>query len=111
MKVIFKGIGKIFRWIWKLISFTRQLIINLLFLIIIGALFFAFTESGKEPELPEQAALVLDLSGPIVEQRSYTSRLIALPAVHSVMSRPKKTSCSISSIPCAPLPLMNVLLA
>ncbi|MBY5943731.1 signal peptide peptidase SppA [Photobacterium rosenbergii] len=78
MKVIFKGIGKIFRWIWKLISFTRQLIINLLFLIIIGALFFAFTESGKEPELPEQAALVLDLSGPIVEQRSYTSPLDSL---------------------------------
>ncbi len=33
MKVVFKGIGKLFRAIWKLISFTRQLILNLFFFI------------------------------------------------------------------------------
>ncbi|WP_064605263.1 signal peptide peptidase SppA [Photobacterium sp. J15] len=71
MKVIFKGIGKIFRAIWKLISFTRQLILNLFFLFFIGLIFFAFSQSGEKPSLPEKAALVLDLSGPIVEQRTY----------------------------------------
>ncbi|MGF1757422.1 signal peptide peptidase SppA [Photobacterium sagamiensis] len=71
MKVIFKGIGKIFQAIWKLISFTRQFILNLFFLIIVGAIIFALSQDSQEPELPEEAALVLDLSGPIVEQRSY----------------------------------------
>ncbi|WP_299013573.1 signal peptide peptidase SppA [uncultured Photobacterium sp.] len=71
MKVILKGIGKLFRAIWKLISFTRQLIINLFFLFFIGLIFLALSKSGDEPSLPEEAALVLDLSGPIVEQRTY----------------------------------------
>ena len=70
MKMLLKGIGKIFQIIWKLISFTRQLILNLFFLLIIGLLFFAF-QSDDQPGLPDKAALVLDLSGPIVEQRSY----------------------------------------
>ncbi|MCG7585392.1 signal peptide peptidase SppA, partial [Photobacterium sp. OFAV2-7] len=71
MKVVLKGIGKLFRAIWKLISFTRQLILNLIFLFVIGLLFFAFNQSGEQPALPKEAALVLDLSGPIVEQRTY----------------------------------------
>ncbi|MGF1700545.1 signal peptide peptidase SppA [Photobacterium makurazakiensis] len=78
MKMIFKGIGKLFRGIWKLISFTRQLIINLIFLLIVGALFFAFSKSGEEPTIPDEAALVLNLSGPIVEQRNYISPIDAV---------------------------------
>ncbi|PSW21035.1 signal peptide peptidase SppA [Photobacterium sanctipauli] len=78
MKVIFKGIAKLFRGIWKLISFTRQLIINLIFLLIVGVLIFAFTQSGEEPVVPDEAALVLDLSGPIVEQRNFVSPVDAI---------------------------------
>lgn len=73
MKTIFKGIGKLFRGIWKLISFARQLLINLFFLIFIGIIIFAFSESDKQPLLPESAALVLNLQGPIVEQRTPTN--------------------------------------
>ncbi|MCW8328325.1 signal peptide peptidase SppA [Photobacterium sp. SDRW27] len=73
MKMVLKGIGKIFQAIWKLISFTRQLIVNLLFLLVIGLLFFTFNKSGEQPSLPKEAALVLDLSGPIVEQRTYVN--------------------------------------
>lgn len=73
MKVIFKGIGKLFRALWRLLSFTRQLILNLLFLVVVGMLFFAFYPGEEKPLLPEKAALVLDLSGPIVEHRAHTS--------------------------------------
>ncbi|MEJ2763254.1 signal peptide peptidase SppA [Photobacterium sp. MCCC 1A19761] len=73
MKVIFKGIGKLFRALWRLISFTRQLILNLLFLAFAGLLIFAFYPSEEKPALPEKAALVLDLSGPIVEHRAHTN--------------------------------------
>ena len=64
MKMVLKGIGKIFRGIWKLISFTRQLILNLLFLLVIGVLFYAFSKGGEQPGLPDKAALVLDFIRP-----------------------------------------------
>ena len=70
MKVIFKGIGKLFGWIGKGINILRQVITNLLFFVVIGAWLFIFNESSKGPELPEKAALVLDISGPIVERQT-----------------------------------------
>ncbi|MGF1691870.1 signal peptide peptidase SppA [Photobacterium kagoshimensis] len=73
MKMLFKGIGKIFRALWKLLSFTRQLILNLFFLAFIGIIIFAFTQGTEEPVQATKSALVLDLAGPIVEQRSIIS--------------------------------------
>ncbi|ARR49778.1 signal peptide peptidase SppA [Photobacterium damselae subsp. damselae] len=70
MKTIFKGIGRVCKAIWNLLSFTRQLVLNLIFLILVGALFFAFYQGDKNTETqPQPGALVLDLSGPIVEQK------------------------------------------
>ncbi|WIG78129.1 signal peptide peptidase SppA [Photobacterium damselae] len=70
MKTIFKGIGRVCKAIWNLLSFTRQLVLNLIFLILVGALFFAFYQDDKDTETqPQPGALVLDLSGPIVEQK------------------------------------------
>lgn len=70
MKTIFKGIGRVCKAIWNLLSFTRQLVLNLIFLILVGALFFAFYQGDKDTETqPQHGALVLDLSGPIVEQK------------------------------------------
>lgn len=70
MKTIFKGIGRVCKAIWNLLSFTRQLVLNLIFLILVGALFFAFYQGNKDTETqPQPGALVLDLSGPIVEQK------------------------------------------
>ncbi len=86
MKAIFKGIGRIFRAIWKLISFTRQLILNLFFLIIVGAIFVAFNYGEDTPEQPDKAALVLDLSGPIVEQRRYINPIDSIAS--NVLGQP-----------------------
>ncbi|HIF9257452.1 TPA: signal peptide peptidase SppA [Photobacterium damselae] len=70
MKTIFKGIGRVCKAIWNLLSFTRQLVLNLIFLILVSALFFAFYQGDKDTETqPQPGALVLDLSGPIVEQK------------------------------------------
>ncbi|MCM0147496.1 signal peptide peptidase SppA [Photobacterium galatheae] len=71
MKVLLKGIAKVLRGCWKLLSFTRQLFFNLLFLALIGIIIFAFQEGAESPALPDKAALVLDLDGPIVEKRTY----------------------------------------
>ncbi|MCL9783075.1 signal peptide peptidase SppA [Vibrio sp. S4M6] len=74
MKQIFKFIGMIFKGIWKLITFIRLAFINLLFLAIVAVIFFGFIHSDAPPAKPEKkSALVLNLSGPIVEQSSYAN--------------------------------------
>ncbi|NAW87934.1 signal peptide peptidase SppA [Photobacterium halotolerans] len=73
MKVLLKGIAKVLRGCWKLLSFTRQLFFNLFFIALIGVIIFAFQQGAESPALPEKAALVLDIDGPIVEQRSYVN--------------------------------------
>ncbi|MDO6707101.1 signal peptide peptidase SppA [Photobacterium sp. 1_MG-2023] len=73
MKVLLKGIAKVLRGGWKLLSFTRQLFFNLIFLALVGVIIFIFQQGSDEPVLPEKAALVLDLDGPIVEKRSYVN--------------------------------------
>ncbi|MDB1123385.1 signal peptide peptidase SppA [Vibrio algarum] len=74
MKKIFKFIGGIFKWVWKIINFIRLAIFNLFFFIIIGVIYLGYTQSSQisaPPQVKEASALVLNLSGPIVEQRRY----------------------------------------
>ncbi len=72
MKTVFRYIGLFFKGIWKVINFTRLAIINLLFFAIIAMLYFAFTHvEPASTEEKTESALVLNLSGPIVEQSRY----------------------------------------
>ena len=72
MKKIFKFIGMIFKGIWKLITFVRVALINLIFLLSIAVIYFVYFHSDTAPPtVPKQSALVLNLSGPIVEQSRY----------------------------------------
>jgi protease-4 len=72
MKTVFRYIGLFFKGIWKVINFTRLAIINLLFFAIIAMLYFAFTHvEPASTEAKTKSALVLNLSGPIVEQSRY----------------------------------------
>lgn len=77
MKKIFKIIGLIFKGIWKLISFIRITLINLIFLASIAAIYFVYTakDSSAPTSLPASSALVLNLTGPIVEQATYVNPL------------------------------------
>ncbi|KAA2284642.1 signal peptide peptidase SppA [Arenimonas fontis] len=53
---------------WNLIDFTRRLVFNLIFLLLLALLLvFMFTRSGVKP-LADRSALVLDLSAALVEQ-------------------------------------------
>lgn len=74
MKKVFRFIGLIFKGIWKVINFTRLAIINLLFFAVIAMFYFAFTQVEPTPEAAQkESALVLNISGPIVEQSSYVN--------------------------------------
>lgn len=74
MKKIFTFVASIFKWIWKIVNFIRLAIFNLFFFIIIGLVYLGYTQTSEitaPPKVKEASALVLNLSGPIVEQRRY----------------------------------------
>lgn len=74
MKKLFKFIGLIFKGIWKAITFVRLALMNLIFLVMIAVFYFAFTYTGEgQPTVDKESALVMNLSGPIVEQRRYVN--------------------------------------
>lgn len=78
MKKLFCFIGAIFKGIWKFISFLRTALLNLLFIAILVGVYFAFTSqqddsSSDKQDTDKKSALVLNLSGPIVEQRTSVS--------------------------------------
>ncbi|QRG83727.1 signal peptide peptidase SppA [Vibrio diabolicus] len=74
MKKLFKFIGLIFKGIWKSITFIRLALANLIFLLMIAVFYFAFTYTGDDqPVVEKESALVMNLSGPIVEQRRYVN--------------------------------------
>ena len=62
-----------FGGLWWLVDGTRRLVLNLLFLALIAALLFAWW-ARSPARLQDKTALVLDLSGSIVEQRSVSAR-------------------------------------
>ncbi|KOY19686.1 signal peptide peptidase SppA [Vibrio parahaemolyticus] len=74
MKKLFKFIGLIFKGIWKSITFIRLALANLIFLLMIAVFYFAFSYTGEgRPVIEKESALVMNLSGPIVEQRRYVN--------------------------------------
>jgi protease-4 len=74
MKKIFSFIGMIFKGIWKLITFIRLALVNLIFLASIGAIYFIYTTAETPtPTVQKESALIVNISGPIVEQATYVN--------------------------------------
>lgn len=74
---IFKGLGWLFRSLWRLLNFTRLMLINLLFLLVVLVIVFSVSQS-ETPSTPIEGALTLNLSGVLVEQRTQTDPTVQL---------------------------------
>ncbi len=77
--------------IWNGITRVRLVLSNLLFLLLVVVVYFAFVGGAPEP-LPEQAALLLNPMGRIVDQKTQADPVQALlvepsPAEHEVLLR------------------------
>ena len=66
---ILSTIGHGLRGAWRWLDATRRALLNLLLLLLLGALLWALMRPGA-PALHDKTALVLDISGTVVEQRS-----------------------------------------
>ena len=69
MKRLIKLIGRLLAGCWKALTFLRSAVLNLGF-VALAVFVLMLVFSGRGAKLPERAALVLSLSGNIVEQRS-----------------------------------------
>ena len=84
-------IRRFFSAIWNGITRLRMALSNLVFILLILFIYFAFTGGGPEP-LPERAALLLNPVGIIVDQKTQVAPLQALlsepsPADNEVLLR------------------------
>lgn len=62
-------IKRVFSSIWRVLTFTRSVIVNLIFFILLLA-FIGVISSGDDPiQVPDKTALVLNLVGDVVEQK------------------------------------------
>ncbi|MGL5290082.1 MAG: signal peptide peptidase SppA, partial [Aeromonas sp.] len=74
---IFKGLGWLCRSLWRLLNFTRLMLINLLFLFIVLILIVSISPA-EPPAQTIDGALTLNLNGPLVEQRTQTAPTLQL---------------------------------
>ncbi|KLN66297.1 signal peptide peptidase SppA [Vibrio sp. VPAP30] len=91
MKKVFKFVGLFFKGIWKLITFIRLALVNLIFLASIGVIYFIYTSADTPtPSVPKESALIVNISGPIVEQPTYVNPMDSLTGSFFGQSLPKE---------------------
>ena len=69
---------RFFLGLWRLLDFSRRLVLNVLFLAIVGVLLVAWFSSDSPPRLHADTALVLNLQGDLVEEYTIGPREAAI---------------------------------
>lgn len=64
---------KVFSWSWRVLNITRSVILNIIFFTLLLVFIIAITSNKNTTVIPENAALVLNLQGQIVEQKEYVN--------------------------------------
>lgn len=79
MRTLWRIIAGFFRWTWRLLNFTRNLVMNLFFILLVLVCVGVWMQlnNGKS-EHTGRGALLLDISGVVVDKPSASGRLGAL---------------------------------
>ncbi|MGO2366180.1 MAG: signal peptide peptidase SppA [Pseudoalteromonas sp.] len=70
-------IAKVFKGLWAGINFSRRLILNLLFLVIVLIIIVSMFSDGDKVTVENGSVLRLNLNGPIVEEKTYVDPIEA----------------------------------
>lgn len=71
-------IRRFFGFLWRGIDFSRRLVLNLLFLLIVGIVLFAWLSSDRPPRLAPDTALVVNIQGDVIEEYTVGAQEAAL---------------------------------
>ncbi|HBC9086964.1 TPA: signal peptide peptidase SppA [Citrobacter koseri] len=77
MRTLWQFIAGFFKWTWRLLNFVRELVLNLffIFLVLVGVGIWMQLSDGNTSQQTARGALLLDISGVIVDKPSSTNRL------------------------------------
>ncbi|EJI8505262.1 signal peptide peptidase SppA [Salmonella enterica] len=80
MRTLWRFIAGFFKWTWRLLNFVREMVLNLffIFLVLVGVGIWMLIGNGSNSEQTARGALLLDISGVIVDKPSTNHRLGAL---------------------------------
>ncbi|SUG37919.1 protease IV [Salmonella enterica subsp. arizonae] len=80
MRTLWRFIAGFFKWTWRLLNFVREMVLNLffIFLVLVGVGIWMQIGNGSNSEQTVRGALLLDISGVIVDKPSTNHRLGAL---------------------------------
>ncbi|ENY5857712.1 signal peptide peptidase SppA [Salmonella enterica subsp. enterica serovar Bareilly] len=80
MRTLWRFIAGFFKWTWRVLSFVREMVLNLffIFLVLVGVGIWMQIGNGSNSEQTARGALLLDISGVIVDKPSTNHRLGAL---------------------------------
>lgn len=80
MRTLWRFIAGFFKWTWRVLNFVREMVLNLffIFLVLVGVGIWMQIGNGSNSEQTALGALLLDISGVIVDKPSTNHRLGAL---------------------------------
>ncbi|EAA5349089.1 signal peptide peptidase A [Salmonella enterica subsp. enterica serovar Litchfield] len=80
MRTLWRFIAGFFKWTWRVLNFVREMVLNLffIFLVLVGVGIWMQIGNGSNSEQTARSALLLDISGVIVDKPSTNHRLGAL---------------------------------
>ncbi|HGE9811950.1 signal peptide peptidase SppA [Salmonella enterica] len=80
MQTLWRFIAGFFKWTWRVLNFVREMVLNLffIFLVLVGVGIWMQIGNGSNSEQTARGALLLDISGVIVDKPSTNHRLGAL---------------------------------
>ena len=70
-------IAKLFKGLWTGINFSRRLVLNFLFILIVILFIVSIASDGDEIKVADTSVLRLNLNGPIVEEKTYVDPIEA----------------------------------
>ncbi|EBD1358779.1 signal peptide peptidase SppA [Salmonella enterica] len=80
MRTLWRFIAGFFKWTWRVLNFVREMVLNLffIFLVLVGVGIWMQIGNGSNSEQTARGALLLGISGVIVDKPSTNHRLGAL---------------------------------
>lgn len=80
MRTLWRFIAGFFKWTWRLLNFVREFILNLFLVALILICVVAFWQfnNASKPVETQKGALVMDLSGVVVDKTSVSNRFSKL---------------------------------
>ncbi|EKH3564082.1 signal peptide peptidase SppA [Salmonella enterica subsp. enterica serovar Rubislaw] len=80
MRTLWRFFAGFFKWTWRVLNFVREMVLNLffIFLVLVGVGIWMQIGNGSNSEQTARGALLLDISGVIVDKPSTNHRLGAL---------------------------------